>query len=790
MNSMFCRGRAWAFLYVAGILLVHVSAYADTNAMVSGLVTDPQGRSVVDTAIVLTNVNTGITYQTKTNGEGIYRLNGLQPGIYRANVSKDGFKSIVKADIELHVQDQLSINFALQLGSVMETITVEGGAPLVNTQSAAVSTVIDRTFIENLPLNGRSFNTLLQLTPGVVIASSNSSATNSQSPGQFSISGQRTDANSFTVDGVSANFGVNTAYGQFGTGTAQAFSAVGGTSSLVSVEALQEFRVETSSFAPEFGRAPGGQVILNTRSGTNKFHGGIYDYFRNEAMDANDWFADQVGNPKAPERHNDFGGFLGGPILKDKTFFFFSYEGARLRLPKTTVIQVPSAYARSTAPPALTPFLNAYPQPDDHTVTPGVYTGQFTGTYSDSARLDATSIRLDHAFSSRFTVFGRYNDAPSNLVSRVDSLNTLFPTDINTRTLTIGVNMSLKSWISNTVHGNYSVQDARGMYKQDSLGGASPLIPSLLLDSLSPSVNNAIFGTFDTTFHFLGLEGGAKAKQINFTDDLAISLGVHQLKLGGDYRAIFLDTAVPQASVQVFGSSVQDFISSGAGFLFSGVQVPTQILTQAFSLYGQDSWKLTPRFTLIYGVRWELDPAPSPRGTTKLASWQNVDNPATLTLAPFGTPIWATTYGNFAPRIGAAYTLTQKSDVVLRAGAGVFYDLGVGASETLAVFFPNVGFAFNPSVPLPITNVTQYLPMISLQPPFSGIVGIYGFSPNLKLPRSYQWNVALEKSFGTGAKQSISLTYVGQAGRDLLRRSGLNQPNPNFWRFFPNGKRR
>jgi len=173
MNSMFCRRRALAFLVVAGILLVHSSAYADTTATVSGLVTDQQGRVVVDTAIVLTNVNTGVAYQTKTNGEGIYRVNGLQPGIYRANVSKDGFKSIVKADIEFHVQDQLSINFALQLGSVMETITVEAGAPLLNTTDAAVSTVVDRQFAENIPLNGRSFQSLIQLTPGVVLTANN-----------------------------------------------------------------------------------------------------------------------------------------------------------------------------------------------------------------------------------------------------------------------------------------------------------------------------------------------------------------------------------------------------------------------------------------------------------------------------------------------------------------------------------------------------------------------------------------------------------------------------------------
>jgi hypothetical protein len=242
-------------------------------------------------------------------------------------------------------------------------VTVTGGAPLVNMESGSVSTVIDRNFVGNLPLNGRSFNTLLQLTPGVVIAPSNGN-----SPGQFSVAGQRTSANYFSVDGVSANFGTGLSLSGSGTGAAQAFSVLGGTSSLVSVEALEEFRVETSSFAAEFGHTPGGQVILTTRSGTNGFHGGIYEYFRNDVMDANDWFADQASLAKAAERHNDFGGYVGGPIIKDKTFFFFSYEGARLRLPQTEVTEVPSEFARTSAQSQLAPYLDAYPQPTDATL--------------------------------------------------------------------------------------------------------------------------------------------------------------------------------------------------------------------------------------------------------------------------------------------------------------------------------------------------------------------------------------------------------------------------------------
>src|SRR6202161_3804578 len=264
------------------------------NGIINGLVIDPSGSVIAGAEIRVVNDATSVQYTGKTNGEGIYVVTNLPPGSYRLQVSKIGFKTLIKPDIILNVQDSLAINFTLPVGAVSEIVTVTGGAPLMNTVSGSVSTVIDRNFVQSLPLNGRSFNTLLQLTPGVVIAPV---PPNGSSPGQFSIAGQRTDANNFTVDGVSANFGVSSTLspGGSGTGTAQAFSALGGTSSLVSVEALQEFRIETSSFAPEFGRSPGGQVMLTTRSGTNDFHGAVYEYFRNNVLAANDWFANAAG---------------------------------------------------------------------------------------------------------------------------------------------------------------------------------------------------------------------------------------------------------------------------------------------------------------------------------------------------------------------------------------------------------------------------------------------------------------------------------------------------------------
>lgn len=769
------RFRYLGVLLVSGLLLVFPLLAQSPNGTISGLVLDPTHRAIVGADVVIVNDATGMKYLGKTNAEGIYVIPNLAPGPYRLQVSKIGFNTIIKPDIVLNVQDAVSISFTLPVGAVSETITVEGGAPLVRTEMSSVGTVIDRQFVETLPLNGRSFNTLMQLTPGVVIA-----PTSSGSSGQFSVAGQRSSTNNFQVDGVSANFGVapTLALGTSGTGATQAFSALGGTSSLVSVEALQEFRVETSSFGPEFGRTPGGQVIMSTRSGTNDLHGGVYEYFRNDTLDANDWFANAAGRPKPAERHNDFGGFLGGPILRNRTFFFFSYEGARLRTPKTQVIQVPSVSARATAPSALLPILDAYPLPNGP-VSPNGATAKFTGGYSDQATLDATSIRLDHKWNDNFTLFGRYNIAPSETVNRINNLSTTAAIGSKTQTLTLGANMLLHNWIANTFRANYSRQYASLSTALDSFGGAVPVDAKLFLGSLPAAENSVLFATFDTGFFFLGPNARNRATQLNFVDDVVISSGTHQLKFGADYRDILLNQTPFQNQLQFTASSVPTLLATGIANLSAATAAHTRASAQALSLYAQDSWKLTPRLALTYGLRWELSPAPSPRSGTSLATWTNLNDPASIAMAPAGTPLWSTTFNNVAPRVGIAYSFSEKNPLVLRAGWGIFYDIGTGSAADVLNTFPNVATKMTLGVPIPVSNVNPLLATISQQPPYPGVEA---FSPNLQLPRSYQWNVALEKSIGD--TQTISATYVGQGGRKLLRREDLSRPNPDFTSYF------
>ncbi|MGA8505731.1 MAG: carboxypeptidase-like regulatory domain-containing protein, partial [Candidatus Sulfotelmatobacter sp.] len=253
---------------LAVVLYSPVLRAQSTNASIAGRVTDPSKALIVGAKVAAVSSGTSFRYEGATNGAGEYYLTNLPPGSYRIEIEKAGFKRLIKPDVILQVQDALEINFEMTLGPASQSVTVEAGAPLVNTESATVSTVIDRTFVDNLPLNGRSFQTLIMLTPGVVVT-----ATAFDDQGQFSVNGQRADANYFTVDGVSANFGVTSYFPmvQAAGGALPALTVSGGTNSLVSVDAMQEFRIQTSSFAPEFGRSPGGQISIVTRSGTNRF---------------------------------------------------------------------------------------------------------------------------------------------------------------------------------------------------------------------------------------------------------------------------------------------------------------------------------------------------------------------------------------------------------------------------------------------------------------------------------------------------------------------------------------
>src|SRR5229473_2631855 len=440
--------------------LAHVSPAQTEVASVSGTIVDRSGGLVPSVQVTVINTDTNEKYEAKTNNAGVYNVPSVKPGHYRILVTKPGFKQIDLRDVTLNVQDSVNRNFTLDLGGVSETVIVNAGNSLnINTTDASVSTVIDQTYVKNMPLNGRSFQELILLTPGVVtqtpqVNPSNSGFTGLGQSGEVSVNGQRTESNYYTVDGVSANVGASgqgMILGAGPSGSVAAATALGTTQALVSVDDLQEFRVQSSTYSAEYGRNPGGQFAFETKSGTNQWHGTAYDYIRNNYFDANDWFNDYFGSKQAPLRQNDFGGTFGGPVRipgvysgKDRTFFFVSYEGLRLTQPQAASPNfVPDlcmrgmsacVSGRNPAPSALRPAVQAFPVPNgpevlvacDPTTDPSCPpTGQkqdglaaFTASWSNPSSLDSTSVRFDHVINDKLRIFFRFSDTQSNSATR------------------------------------------------------------------------------------------------------------------------------------------------------------------------------------------------------------------------------------------------------------------------------------------------------------------------------------------------------------------------------------
>jgi len=681
-------------------------------------------------------------------------------------------------------------------------VTVEGGASMINTTDASVSTVIDHTYVENMPLNGRSFQDLILLTPGVVTQTPQpTGASGLGQTGEFSVNGQRPEDNYYTVDGVSANFGV-TAYlplVQVAGGALPAPTVQGGTNSLVSVDAMQEFRVQTSSFAPEFGRTPGGQISIVTRSGSNAFHGTLFEYFRNDVLDANDWFNGYTNNPplpKAQERQNDFGGVFGGPIIKDKTFFFFSYEGLRLRQPSTQETVVPDnasrQQAKSTAPSIL-PYLDAYPVQNGTELGSGL--AQFNASYSDPSSLNAYSIRVDQVLNSKMTLFGRYNYSPSNADQRAPQYYSVLSTNESfssaVHTFTLGLSQLINAHISNEARANYSNHRIGTAFTMDNFGGAVPLPNALMFPTgLSASNSNLEFFLVGAGEFEQGKQGVNEQRQFNIIDNVSAVKGNHQFKFGVDYRWLspfsspggyyqFAEfTGVTTCPTQPCTETPGDALSDTAYAAFVGSLGNVTLLSHNFSVYGQDTWKVTPRLTVTYGLRWDLNtPLKGKNLENQPFTVTGLNDPATIALAPRGTPLYDTTYGNVAPRIGMAYQVYGGNNwnSVLRGGFGIFYDLGYGSLGGLSNNFPFFAVNSLSLVPFPLTGQNANPPILSTSPPVSEIVVA---DPHLNLPRTYEWNATLEQSLGKS--QVFSLTYVGAVGRQLLRNINLFNPNPNF----------
>lgn len=749
------------------------SAFAQ-NAQISGLVADAQKAAIPNATIEIVEVSTEAKTVVKTNGAGLYTAPSLQPGKYKVSVEAPGFETQVIEDLTANVSTKLSLDVILHPGNVNQTVTVSGSSLEINTTDGSISTVIDRQFVENMPLNGRSFQSLLTIIPGVAVVPS----TGVGASGEITVNGQRTEANYFTVDGVSANTGASpTANGTeagFGGGT-PGESTLGTTQTMVSVEALQEFRATTSTYAAQYGRTPGGQFEFSTRSGENQWHGSLFEYFRNDALDANRWFNGYLDQPKSEERQNDFGGTLGGPIRipriydgRDQTFFFFSYEGLRLRAPQPTVaLNVPNTWLRTNAPAALRPMLNSFPLQDDPGDTAeGTGLAISTAGYSNPSSLDASSLRLDHSFTDRFKAFVRLAYTPNSTTSRnTTDLAVVNTSQNNVKVVTLGSTNLFTSNLSNEFRFNLTGNDIAYDAYTDDFHGATPFTTQGI-----PGV-----GTSPTNWFRFAIEYGLmptmalsplsnKQRQINVVDWMSTNIGRHTLRWGVDYRRLTTSEFLPPFCEYGFFYTLPQ-ITSGVPQLIDSITFASNAkpVYQNFSAYVQDDWKMTSRLSLSYGLRWEVNPAPNDANgndpytiTTK--------NLATVQIAPHGTPLWQTTWTNLAPRLGFAYRAHQTPgyETVVRLGAGLFYDTGNALGSLGYDGSGSYGTALLSNVSFPLSqSVVDTLPAPNTNKPYNS--SIIGFDPHLALPYTIGWNLAVEQ--GIGSNQSLTVGYVAALGR-------------------------
>lgn len=781
--------------FLALQFLLSVDTNASPLARLSGKVVDATQSPISGATVQVTDITTNKKFEVVTDEEGFYVFTALEPGTYRVEVMKTGFSPAVRESIVLNVSASVRLDFKLEVAGVTETVLVEETSrEMVERDSAAVSTIVDRKFVENLPLNGRSFQALIELAPGVTLV-----APRIESPGQFSVNGQRSNANYFTVDGVSANVATatNFQFYQQAAGTLPALSIFGGTSSLASIDAIEEFRVTTSSYDAQYGRQPGGQIEVVTRRGTNKLSFTAFDYVRNDIFDANDFFENRAGRPRRKLRQNDFGFTVGGPIIlpfiyngKNRTFFFATYEGLRLTQPQpgSFVANVPLLNLRQTAPEPFRTVLKAFPLPNaPRQVGDPVDTERYVASLSYPSRFDAVSLRVDHQLNSKINIFGRYNQSPSSQTFRAfPSQNNFYETYLHQ--ITLGSVQVFASNVSNDLRFNYTDNDGRFEFRGIEVDGAVLPPDNLIFPSFTSRKKAAVSiqlstGNFNQNIISANLTQGVttatKQRQINIVDIVSVNLGRHSLKFGFDYRRLKPKFNSREINISyVFSTPASRASGTPTSITVQAFAPNTDFYVENFSAFIQDTWRLNSRLTLNLGLRWELNPPL--RGERLPYNGQGMENPLTATLAPAGTKQWETRYDNFAPRFGVAYLLSEKQNFVIRGGVGVYYDLGTGVALRGFTSFPynSLKNLTGSQLRFP-ANERDLLPapfLDSEPPPYSST--FYFFDPKLKLPYTLQWNITAEKGFGKN--QTVTFSYVGAKGERLIRTTQYRNFNAAF----------
>jgi hypothetical protein len=740
-------------------------------------VLDPSAAVVPGARVTLRMAGRGNIRQAETDGHGGVLFAPLDPGDFSVEVTKQSFDAVRIERISLGVRDRRSVNVELKIATSTSAVAVTDTAEGVTTDASS-GLSLERKYIENLPVNGRNAEALVMLAPGITSASGERGGIG----GGFNANGLRSNTNYYTLDGVSLSASVGGGGGGPGGGGPPAGGGGPGpgggggvSTTLISMDSMQEMRVQTSPFAPEFGRSPGAQVSMTSRGGANDLHGSLSYYFRNERLDANDWFANSRGYDRGTLRQNRPSGTLGGPVRRDRLFFFASYEGLRLTTPSVVIASVPDLRSRRSAPFTMRPYLNAFPVPNGPDQDGGA--AEFHAVLANPSRSDSASLRVDQR-TNKGTLFLRYSLTPASSLSRggfIAATNSLTQQDSHSHTATAGWTTASASGALHDIRVNYTHSLSRSFSIMDGYAGGVPLTDSQVfpkgIASATGQFNLSILGVGS---YSVGGSSRNAQQQVNAVYSLTRSLNSHTYKLGLDFRRIMpTNYRMPYTASVTFNG-----LTSTQGGLASGVATNVQVASNLervypvysnFSTYAQDTWRATERTTLTYGLRWDVNPAPGVR-----------EGPKPLALASSAIagvtqnePLYGTRWFDVAPRFGLAYQMdtTPGREMMLRMGAGLFYDVGYGTS---AGAFGGAPYANVRTISLALFPLASADANPPAMPPTRPYGQITAAERDLKSPVVVQWNVTLERSLGRG--QAISAAYVGTRGRRLMR----SESQPSF----------
>ncbi len=814
--------RVGVVLVVVLLMSWSTTAQIDGGAIV-GTVTDQSGAPIGNATIVATNKRTGVATTVRTNLDGQYIFPALNPSIYSVKASADGMESQDYDNVEIHVQSRPALNFQLKVGRVQDIVNVTATTPLLQTQSASLGDVVGTQAINDLPLNGRVYAQLALLVPGVGKYYSGPNET----VDRFSVNGNSELQNYFALDGIDNNSGST----NLQENSVQAVQPP--------PDALEEFKVQTRTYSAEFGTAAGGVVNVSTKAGSNQFHGDLWEFYRGNALDANTFFNNLNGIPRGRFVQNQYGATLGGPVLRNQTFFFADFQGFNSRRATTSSVTVPTplmkqgnftelsyalapvissqsscitgnVVASSCIDPVGQKLLALYPDPNIPSAValegkPGRWTGGSNYQYQTSAPNDTYSgdVRIDHALNEKNNISGRYSTYRVNNQEPGWTSNPLVGASNFASTSKVHGNSVSLSW-TDTLSQSL-LNEARFGFSRV-LADKNP--PGDLKLGVSAAADFGLTGLPQSQF-LTGLPpisiGGVQSmgsspwrpqEQVSqvwqFLDDVSWLKGKHSFKFGYQYRRstnAFLDLFAPQGSMtaggvytNTKGFGVADFLLGDMNSAAFNTPIFPHNFRPGNAVYAQDTYRVSGKLTVNYGLRYELF-APLLNHQNQLANFSPANGGTIITADPNASS-WAARslinpdYLNFAPRFGFSYRLADR--LVLRGGFGIFYQ-HEDRFGSEAVLNLNPPFEVNPSLSqgqgstTPVFYLSQGFPISNLNSATVSLPSLQIRAQDPNQRTSYVEQPSFGAQYQLTESTVFSADYVGNFGHKMSRIRNANQ---------------